>query len=78
MRERLKEVRRSKGLTQKEVAELLGISEISYQQIENGLRIGRIETWDKLEDLFSIHQRKLREESPQTNSSNETSSNSEI
>ena len=50
-------------MTQQEVAKYLEISKIGYQQIEHGTRIGKIETWDKLEDLFKIHQRKLRENS---------------
>lgn len=48
-------------MTQKQVADKLGISLIGYRQIEAGSRLGKIETWDKLEDLFKIHQRKLRE-----------------
>lgn len=60
MRENLRRARKEKGLTQQQVAEYLGIKDISYRQIENGSRIGRIETWDKLEDLFKIHQRILR------------------
>ena len=35
---RLKELRESKGLTQKEVAEIIGYSEISYARYENGKR----------------------------------------
>ena len=61
MRKNLKEARQKAGMTQKEVAEKLEISEIGYQQIERGIRIGKVELWDKLEDLFKIHQRKLRE-----------------
>ena len=61
MRKNLKEARQKAGMTQKEVAERLEISEIGYQQIERGIRIGKIELWDKLEDLFNVHQRKLRE-----------------
>ena len=48
-------------MTQKEVAEHLGMTERAYQKIEYGTRIGKIENWDKLEDLFGVHQRKLRE-----------------
>lgn len=59
----LKKARKDAGMTQKQVAEHLGIKLISYQQIENGIRLGKIETWDKLEDLFGIHQRRLRETS---------------
>lgn len=61
MRQNLKEARRRAGMTQREVAEYLRITERAYQRIENGERIGMIETWDLLEDLFKIHQRVLRE-----------------
>ena len=61
MRKNLKEARQKAGMTQQQVADKLGISLIGYQQIERGVRIGKIETWDKLEDLFNVHQRVLRE-----------------
>ena len=60
-RENLKATRKAAGMTQQQVAEKLGISEIGYRQIESGKRTGTIKTWDELEDLFNIHQRKLRE-----------------
>lgn len=60
-RENLRNARKAAGMTQRQVAEYLGISLIGYQQIERGVRIGKIETWDKLEDLFKIHQWLLRE-----------------
>ena len=47
-------------MTQKQVAEYLGVSERYYRQIEAGQRTGDFELWDSLEDLFSIHQRLLR------------------
>ena len=61
MRKRLKEARKEAGMTQKQVAEYLEITERAYQHIEAGVYIGKIEHWDKLEDLFGVHQRKLRE-----------------
>lgn len=61
MRKNLKEARKKAGMTQKEVAEYLGVTTRAYQHIENGNYLGKIEHWDKLEDLFNIHQRKLRE-----------------
>ena len=61
MRKKLKKARQEAGMTQKQVAEYLGITERAYQKIEYGTRIGKIENWDKLEDLFKIHQRVLRE-----------------
>lgn len=62
MRIYLKSARKEKGMTQKELAEYLGITELSYWRIENGDRLGKIKHWDKLEDLFGIHQRILRSE----------------
>ncbi len=59
-RENLKKARQEAGMTQKDVAEYLGISERQYQRIEKGERAGNFEVWDKLEDLFKIHQRYLR------------------
>ena len=61
MRKNLKEARNKAGMTQKQVAEYLGMTERAYQRIESGERLGTIETWDLLEDLLNIHQRKLRE-----------------
>ncbi len=48
-------------MTQKQVAEYIHTAERYYKQIEYGERLGSIAIWDMLEDLFSIHQRKLRE-----------------
>lgn len=62
MRRNLKRARISAGLTQREMADKLGLSAIGYRQIESGTRIGKIETWDKLEDILGIHQRILRED----------------
>ena len=61
MRENLKAARKAKGMTQQQVAEYLNIHERYYKAIESGERLGGIELWDKLEDLFGVHQRKLRE-----------------
>lgn len=61
MRENLKKARKGKNMTQKQVAECLNIAERYYKQIESGERLGSVEIWDNLEDLFNIHQRKLRE-----------------
>lgn len=60
MRENLKKARQEAGMTQKEVAEYLGISERYYRQIEAGDRTGDFDLWDALEDLMNIHQRLLR------------------
>ena len=59
-REILKKARKEKGLTQKYVAKYLNMELSSYKAIEGGWRTGYVEMWDKLEDLFNIHQRQLR------------------
>ena len=61
MRENLKAARKAKGMTQQAMAEYLGISTRQYQRIERGTSHGTYEIWDLLEDMFNIHQRKLRE-----------------
>lgn len=60
MRNNLKEARHKAGMTQKQVAEYLGISESQYQKIEYGKVMGKITMWDMLEDLFNVHQKLLR------------------
>lgn len=61
MRRNLKEARQKAGMTQQQVADYLRTDVRYYKQIESGDRLGSIKMWDALEDLFSIHQRKLRE-----------------
>lgn len=63
MRKKLKEARQGAGMTQKEVADRLDVSERYYRFIEAGMRGGDFGIWDALEDLFHIHQRLLRESS---------------
>lgn len=72
MRENLRRARKERGMTQKQVAEYLGISEQHYQRIEYGTTVGKVELWDKLEDLFNIHQRVLREIHPDKEARPET------
>ena len=57
MRKNLKEARQKAGMTQKQVAEYLGISERYYKFMESGQTTGNVKLWDKLEDLFNVHQR---------------------
>lgn len=62
MRETLKKARQDAGLTQQNMADRLHISVRQYQRIEAGRSYGTFELWDTMEDIFSIHQRKLREQ----------------
>lgn len=62
MRKVLKEARMAAGMTQQKAADLVGISHQYYQKIEAGERTGEFYIWDTLEDIFGIHQRKLRED----------------
>lgn len=61
MRQNLKNARQKAGMTQKQMADKLHITIRHYKAIESGERLGSIELWDMMEDLFSINQRKLRE-----------------
>ena len=60
MRKNLKDARNKAEMTQQAVADKLNIGLRHYKAIEAGERLGAIDIWDKLEDLFSTHQRKLR------------------
>ncbi len=60
MRKNLKEARQKAGMTQKQVAEYLGIGVRRYQDIEYGKTLGSIKHWDALEDLFHVPQQQLR------------------
>lgn len=62
MRRNLKKARQKAGMTQKQVAEYLGIGERRYQDIEYGKTLGSIKHWDALEDLFQVPQRQLRKD----------------
>lgn len=61
MREKLQAARKAKGLTQQAVADMLHVSLVYYQKIEQGTRTGAFEIWDMLEDITGVHQRILRE-----------------
>lgn len=59
-REKLREARKNASMTQRMVADHLGVSERHYARIEKGDTLGKISQWDALEDLFGINQRELR------------------
>ncbi len=52
MRKTLIEKRKNKGLTQKEVARELGISERQYQNIEAGTSNGKTRYWFRLSEIL--------------------------
>ncbi len=49
---KLKKLRNDNDLTQKDVAELIGISRPMYNMIENGIRNPSLEVMQKIVDLF--------------------------
>lgn len=51
---RIKELRQSKGLTQAELAQKVGISEQSVSFYENNRRKPKIETWNRLANFFNV------------------------
>ena len=61
MRQNLKQARLQKGITQQQVADKLHITLRHYKAIEYGERLGSIEIWDNIEDIFEVNQRILRE-----------------
>lgn len=51
---KLKEARQKKGLTQKQLGDRLGISQQQFAQYENGKRIPKIETLQKIADALDV------------------------
>lgn len=54
MRKALMLFRLDKHLTQAEMAEKTGVSVKTYNYIENGVRSGKQEFWDKLQQAFNV------------------------
>lgn len=52
--ENLKKIRKEKGLSQKEVARRLGVSQPSYAQYERGVRSPKVETIERIADALEV------------------------
>ncbi len=52
MRENLINARKKKGYTQKELAQLISLSERQYQSLEAGTSDGSIKTWQRLKEIL--------------------------
>lgn len=53
LKENIKKARLKAGLTQKEVAEKMGIQQPNYGQWERGIRKPKLETLEKLAEIFN-------------------------
>lgn len=51
---RIKEIRKAKKLTQKQMAELLGTTERNYQYYESGAREPNLETFVTISDVLEV------------------------
>lgn len=54
LKDRLKTLRLNKNLTQKDIANKLGTSYQTYQQWERGVRTPKIESLNKLAEIFEV------------------------
>lgn len=68
--ENIKKIRKEKGLTQKELGKLCGMSEAQIGQYENGLRNPKMETLEKIANALDISYFELLDISETTKESN--------
>lgn len=54
MKNRLKQLRKEKGLTLDEIQSKTGIKRGTYNNYENGVTEPKLETWQKLADFFKV------------------------
>lgn len=54
MRTNLKLLRVKHGLTQKEMAERIGCTRVTYAVIETGTRNGRRDFWESVQNAFGV------------------------
>jgi transcriptional regulator with XRE-family HTH domain len=54
MRKKLRMLRLSKNLSQQEMAKRLGVSYVTYSQVELGKRDGSLKFWGALQEKFFI------------------------
>ena len=57
--EKMKILRINHHMNQSDVAKKIGISLSAYNLIENGKRVGTIETWVKIQKLFSLSDKEM-------------------
>ena len=57
--EKMRILRINRHMTQSDVAEKIGISLSLYNLIENGKRVGSIETWGKIQKLFYLSDKEM-------------------
>lgn len=62
--EKIKEVREQKGLTQKTLGELCGVTDNVIRHYEKGLRVPKIETLDKIARSLGVPLSELSEDTP--------------
>lgn len=57
----LRVLRAKNGLTQKDMADMLGINRSTYSQIEGGKRKGSVEFWAKMQSKFGYSDTEIME-----------------
>jgi transcriptional regulator with XRE-family HTH domain len=56
----LKQVRQERRLTQEELGRRVGLKKSAISLLESGHSIGRVTTWDRLEEALGVPAKQLR------------------
>ena len=60
----LRKIRLDRGLTQAELGDEVGLSQMAISCYEIGTRKGTVDKWDRLEAVLGVDQRILRQPDP--------------
>jgi transcriptional regulator with XRE-family HTH domain len=57
----LKKIRIEHNLTQRQLADKVGLEQSQISNLETGRRLGSVTIWDRLEKVLNVDQRTLRQ-----------------
>jgi transcriptional regulator with XRE-family HTH domain len=70
MKLNLASIRKKHHMTQEQLGQLVGLRASSISMLESGQNLGKLSTWDKLEEVLGVDQKILRQVKKETTCKN--------